>query len=139
LGLSCAKKPFHGVPIDSLKLQVVPHTSAITVGQPTELDHVLVNAGDKTIEACIGEGWAFHVFGSEMDNRGEIHAVDHPSCQRRFSLAVGEEIRWTKEVEVPVVSAGAGSLNGSIQLVDPHNCHRRYGCYAKNVSSEIAL
>ena len=93
----------------------------------------------KTIEACIGEGWAFYVFGSEMDNQGEIQVADHPSCIRPFSLAAGEAIRWAKTVQVPRVSAGQGSLNGSIQLVDPRMCNGRHGCYAESISSEIVI
>jgi hypothetical protein len=104
-----------------------------------ELNYELMNTGDKTIEACIGEGWAFYVFGSEMDNQGEIQVADHPSCIRPFSLAAGEAIRWAKTVQVPRVSAGQGSLNGSIQLVDPRMCNGRHGCYAESISSEIVI
>jgi hypothetical protein len=103
-----------------------------------ELDYELVNTGGGTIDACIGEGWAFYLFGSDMDNQGEIQLADHPSCKRPFSLAAGEALRWAKTVQVPRVSVGQGSLNGSIQLVDPRLCDR-HGCHAESISSEIVV
>ena len=109
------------------------------VAVPPAICRALRLRGGETIEACIGEGWAFYVFGSEMDNQGEIQVADHPSCIRPFSLAAGEAIRWAKTVQVPRVSAGQGSLNGSIQLVDPRMCNGRHGCYAESISSEIVI
>ena len=60
---------------------------------------------------------------------GAATLVDHPGCQRRFTVDPGAQYRWTESVEIPNVVPGPASLDLYVQVVYPRHCHKVYGCY----------
>ena len=108
-------------------------------------DHVelqLHNRGDGVLEVCLGLSRQISVIADQRaaeDGRpavgGSATAVDHSSCQARFTLQPGARWAWSETVAVPQVPPGPALLTVGVEVVSPHHCDRRYGCYSTMVTA----
>jgi hypothetical protein len=109
--------------------------SEVRLGSVVDAHYLLRNESDQRVEACLSQGKGYNLINS-VAPQGRVSAVDHPGCEQRFVLDVGEIFEWTDEVEfMQQIGVGSLSVNGWIQIVDPMRCDR-YGCDSVNISSE---
>jgi hypothetical protein len=105
-------------------------------GETVIMTFHLRNISDKQVDACVAEGWTYHVFGAKRED-GAASVIDHPSCVRRFSLKPSESLEWEKPITIGEVGLGEARLFASVQLSLLQGCHELYGCYATNLSAHF--
>jgi hypothetical protein len=113
----------------------VESPSLLNAGAQVEVELQIHNRGPRMLDACLGPSRGVSVLSDNRtggDGRsafgGSASLVDHPGCQRRFTLEPGGHLAWKESVGVPNVVAGPAVLMVQIQVVSPHHCDR-YGCY----------
>ena len=113
----------------------VESPSVLNVGAEVDLELQIHNRGKRKLDACLGPSRQMSVISDNrtgVDGRppvgGFASLVDHPGCERRFTLEPGAHFGWKEAVGIPNVGPGPASLTVHIQIVSPHHCDR-YGCY----------
>ena len=72
-----------------------------------------------------------------QDSHGRADLIDHPGCDRPFTLPPGGTYEWVQQIEIPrSVGAGRLRINGWLYIVQPGNCGP-YGCRGNSVTSEL--
>jgi hypothetical protein len=114
----------------------VPSPSPIS-GQPFELELSLEHGepGAAPISACVGVSHEFRALAVPSTTAGrarkpldgEIKIIDHPRCERPFTLRAGETLKWRETTQLNV-GPGPAELSGWVAIVHPKDCDR-YGCY----------
>ncbi|MBI2837233.1 MAG: hypothetical protein HYX75_02900 [Acidobacteria bacterium] len=121
----------------SLTLVCSVESPELTIGQEIVLHLTLRNRrAEKAIAACVGvtRRYRFTAVPFEVRDRRPPVAdsglvVDHPYCDKPFSLGPGEELSWTEKVRVTDVGSGAAEVQASVSVVYPRDCEPLYGCY----------
>jgi hypothetical protein len=117
-----------------LKLDVSLASTRVREGETTDLALRLSNISTAPLDACVAEGWTYHVFGTKRD-AGHASVIDHPGCVRRFSLKPGESLEWAMPITIGEVGPGPARLFASVQISLLKGCHELYGCYSTHVSA----
>jgi hypothetical protein len=86
----------------------------VRIGETVELAVTLRDRGAGTIDACLGEGLSYHVFGTNAD-LGRLLTVNHPRCVRRFRLSSGETLAWQEPIQVGDVGFGPAKFSASVE------------------------
>jgi hypothetical protein len=100
-------------------------------------DFTLTNQGPGELDGCFGPEWGVNVILESGEDAGHRESVDHPSCEKRFTLSPGQKIEWQKSVTLNDLRAGRAKVNGWLKVVDPQACDRTYGCYDASVASQL--
>src|SRR5436309_16077105 len=98
LGLGMLACATHRYGVDnyarSLRLAAVLERPRARMGDTIVVKHLLTNASDHPIEACVSDakGYTFFRIGGEA--LGHMQVVDHSPCVRRFRLEPAEVFEW---------------------------------------------
>jgi hypothetical protein len=91
-------------------------------------------SSDGALDACVGTSRTVTIISDDRtgaDGRppvgGAATLVDHPGCQRRFTIAPGVDFGWTESIKIPPVAFGPATLSLGVQIVYPRSCHV-FGC-----------
>jgi hypothetical protein len=102
-------------------------------------DFTLTNQGSAEFDGCFGPEWGVNVILESGQDAGHLELIDHPSCDRRFTLSPGQKIEWAKTVPLTNLRTGRAKVNGWLKVVDPKACDRTYGCYDASVASQLMI
>jgi hypothetical protein len=119
-----------------LAVSVVVVSEEVTIGTATPAAITLSNGGPGSIAGCLGPRSQFVWLTQPVamrDGRPPVmtygDVVDHPRCQRLFTLDPGEALTWPEDLQVPDIGPGAAELTVSVDILYPRRCHQLYGCY----------
>ena len=104
----------------------VTSSGPVAVGSEVEVEFVVQNNGQSTVNACFGPAFEATFFNGTQA-QGSAVVVDHPGCQQEFELSPGQSASRRYVARVPVIGAGVAKVGGGVQVVDPKKCDR-YGC-----------
>ena len=108
-----------------LTLETVPAT--LSVGDGIDVTFGLTNTGSTTLRACWGPTFEV-VFSNGQVAQGWAEVVAHPRCEQRLVLEPGAHDSRLYRARVPHIPSGDFNLFGSVQIVDPSSCRKKYGC-----------
>lgn len=111
---------------EHLSLTAKPVREVLRIGDMIEVVYVLSNTGPSPVRGCVtfGAGFDLWVSGAVRQN---FENVDHPTCQRKFTLAPTEKLEWSEELIVRDLTPGDATLTGWVKLAIPQSCGE-YGC-----------
>lgn len=113
-------------PAEQLSLAISVPKPVVSIGDWMQIDYEISNDGKGAVRGCLTFSEGFDLWGMNAVKQN-LNTVDHPSCQKNFSLASGESMRWSAGFQVPDVGVGAAKLTGWIQAAVPGSCGD-YGC-----------
>jgi hypothetical protein len=119
---------------DALALRIdLPHPAALA-GQTMDASLTLTNRSNEPLDACLGMGHGYHIFGTKKDD-GVASVVDHEQCVKRFRLSPGEKLEWSESITVGDVGLGPAKLFAWIKVVALDGWHPLYGGYGVSIAA----
>ncbi len=125
----------------ALALRADAPSHPMIIGDPIAMRLTLLNRGSQPVTACVGPNQRLLLRATPMTAREgrppldeRIALVDHPTCERHFSLAPGERLSWSTTVTFKDIGPGTADLDASIQVLHPHDCDQ-YGCYGTMIAA----
>lgn len=125
----------------ALALRAEVPTTPVLAGEPIAVHLTLVNKGSQPVTACLGPNRRLLLRASPMlprEGRPPLHEclalVDHPTCERRFVLASGEELSWNADAAFKDIGVGGAEITASVQVLHPRDCDE-YGCYGTMITA----
>jgi hypothetical protein len=125
----------------ALTLRAEAPTPAAFASEPIALHLTLFNKGSRPVTACLGPNQRLLLRANPMlsrDGRPPIDEcttlVDHPTCERRFTLASGQELSWSTKAAFKDIGAGDAEIDVSVQVLHPADCDQ-YGCYGTMIAA----
>lgn len=119
----------------ALRLAARPDTLSPFIGNTLGVSLELTNATSEVVSACLGVSRTIHLMAVPLQFRdglppieGHVRIVDHPYCERRFSLAPGQSLTWREDITLGDIGPGLATLSTAVQVVDPKDCDQD-GCY----------
>ena len=116
----------------SLKLEIA-QADRVGLSEPVEFVFRLSSRGASVVEACLGPSRSVH-YTSSGPQGTRATFVDHPGCEKEFTITPGSEITWQETLEVPHVEGGV-EVEVDVEIVNPRWCGG-LGCPATQLRSD---
>jgi hypothetical protein len=109
---------------------------ALAVGDKSvTASFTLTNGGSQSFDGCFGPSWGVSVIVEGDHDAGHYERADRPTCDKRFTLAPGETLGWSKAVPLGPLRAGTAKVTGWVKVVNPAVCDKYYGCRESSVAT----
>jgi hypothetical protein len=125
----------------ALKLSIHVNPNTPIAGQAFEI-HLSLQHTDPSgaaITACLGTSHEYRVLAVPVNRKSlkpldvEVSVVDHPGCERRFTLEPSERLEWVQPSRLNI-GPGPAELSGWVAVVHPKDCDQ-YGCYQTRINA----